>query len=112
MNHFKPTRLQTFSFIASMPIIDFLLNYIIYDERVFQELRIWLVSFPVIYAIGVLSWSMHVVITHIIRQKYPGLKHASTRVALIALCVLFPSCRSACWLFFLYMICSTFLATL
>jgi sensor histidine kinase YesM len=87
MNHFKPTRLQTFSFIASMPIIDFLLNYIIYDERVFQELRIWLVSFPVIYAIGVLSWSMHVVITHIIRQKYPGLKHASTRVALIALCV-------------------------
>jgi sensor histidine kinase YesM len=87
MKHFKPTKLQSYAFIASMPIIDLVLNYIIYDEKIFHDWRIWAFSFPLIFAIGVLSWSTHVMIGHTIRQKYPDLKHTSLRVALLALCL-------------------------
>jgi sensor histidine kinase YesM len=88
MKHFKPTKLQTYAFIASMPIIDLILNYIIYDERIFQEWRIWVFSFPLIFAIGVMSWSTHVMIGHAIREKYPDLKHTSIRVGLLAFCII------------------------
>ena len=88
MKHFKPTKLQSYAFIASMPIIDLVLNYIIYDEKIFHDWRIWAFSFPLIFAIGVFSWSTHVMIGHAIRQKYPDLKHTSIRVALLALCLL------------------------
>ena len=64
---FNPTRLQTYTFVASMPIIDFLLNYILYDDRIFHSLNIWLVSFPLLFAIGILSWGTHVLISEKIR---------------------------------------------
>lgn len=44
-----PTRLQVFSFLASMPVIDFVLNYILFGEAVFQNGKIWLFSFPVLF---------------------------------------------------------------
>ena len=70
---FRPTKLQTYSFVASMPIIDFLLNYIIYDDRIFHNINIWLISFPLIFIIGLLSWSTHVMISEKIRINYPSM---------------------------------------
>jgi len=64
---FKPTKLQTYSFVASMPIIDFLLNYIMFDDRIFHSINIWLVSFPLIFVIGIISWGTHVLISEKIR---------------------------------------------
>lgn len=83
-----PTRLQLYSFMASMPIIDFLLNYILYDEMVFEDARIWLISFPLIFAIGILSWGTHVIISHLIRVRYPSLKDSAIRIFLLALCLI------------------------
>ena len=56
MRKHKPTKLQLYTFIASMPLIDFVLNYIMFDDHIFSNLRIWLISFPIIYIIGVGSW--------------------------------------------------------
>lgn len=80
----KPTRLQVFSFIASMPVIDVVLNYILYEERLFHDGKIWLVSFPLIYLIGVGSWRSQVGIQNWIHFKFPGLKQASRRILLLA----------------------------
>lgn len=102
MKYFKPSRLQTYSFIASMPIIDFLLNYIMFDHRVFDDLRIWLISFPLIFIIGILSWGSHVVISARIRERYPDLKHSAVRILLLSLCLI--PFMSACivFIFLLY----------
>lgn len=84
----KSTRLQWYSFLASMPIIDFLLNYIMYDDRLFHDINIWLVSYPLIFAIGFLSWSTHVLICQKIRNKYPELRHTGIRILMIAFCII------------------------
>lgn len=94
---FRPTRLQLYSFVASMPIIDFLLNYIIYNDRVFHSLNIWLVSFPLIFAIGILSWVTHVMISDKIRVNYPGLKQSGVRIVLLGFCLV--PFMSACVIF-------------
>lgn len=102
MKKFRSTKLQLYSFIASMPIIDFILNYIIYDDRLFHELKIWLVSFPLIFIIGIGSWTTHVYISNIIREKFPGLSQSGVRIALLSCCLI--PFMSACivFIFLLY----------
>lgn len=101
-NPMKPTKLQVYSFIASMPIIDVLLNYIIYDEKLFRDINIWLLSFPLIYIIGIASWRGHVFIGNRIRYKYPELKQTRTRVMILIFCLIPFMSFSVCLIFFLY----------
>lgn len=80
----KPTRLQVFSFIASMPVIDVVLNYILYEDRLFHDGKIWLFSFPLIYLIGIGSWRSQVGIQNWIHYKFHGLKQTRKRIVLLA----------------------------
>lgn len=98
----RPTKLQIQSFVASMPIIDFLLNYILYDERVFSDYRIWLFSFPLIYLIGVFSWRGHTLIGNQIKYRYPGLKQTRKRILILALLLVPFMSISVLAIFFVY----------
>ena len=40
----KYTKLQLYSFVSSMPIIDILLNFIMFEGRLFTDVKIWLFS--------------------------------------------------------------------
>ena len=71
-----------------MPLIDFLLNYILYDERIFSDIRIWLISFPLIYIIGIGSWRTHVFIANYTKIKFPELRQTKTRIMIMALCII------------------------
>ena len=96
----KPTRLQLFSFLTSMPVIDFVLNYILYDEQLFERSDIWLISFPLIFIIGVGSWRTQVTIQNYIQYKYPTLKQTRTRVALMASIIVPVMSLSVIFIFF------------
>jgi sensor histidine kinase YesM len=84
----KPTRLQVYSFLASMPVIDFVLNYILYDEALFQKGTIWLYSFPLIFLIGVGSWRSQVGIQNWVQYKFPAVRQTRTRVVLLAVLII------------------------
>ena len=98
----KPTKLQVYTFIASMPIIDFVLNYIMFDERIFSDINIWLISFPIIFVIGIGSWYTHTIISSAVNRRYPTLQQ--TRLRLVILSVSIIPFMSACVtvIFFLY----------
>lgn len=84
----KVSRLQLYSFIYSMPIIDVVLNYILFDEQLFRNLDIWLISFPLIYVIGIGSWRGHIYIGNWIKHRYPHLNQTRKRILLQVLCVM------------------------
>lgn len=98
----KPTRLQIYTFLASMPIIDVVLNYIMYDDRLFSDGRVWLISFPLIFLIGVGSWRGHVYIGNWIKHRYPELRHTKTRIMLQAFCLIPFMSLSVTMIFFVY----------
>lgn len=87
-NKLKATRLQLYTFLASMPIIDVILNYILYDEQLFRDWRIWLFSFPLIYLIGLGSWKGHVMIANLVNNRYPNLKQTRKRLLILGFSVL------------------------
>ena len=83
----KPTRLQVFSFMASMPVIDVVLNYILFDDMLFHDGSIWLLSFPLIYLVGIVSWRSQTWIQNWIQVKFPGLKQTSLRIILLGVLI-------------------------
>jgi len=98
----RPSKLQLYSFIASMPLIDFLLNYVMYDDRIFKEIKIWLISFPLIFIMGMGSWRGHVLISNITKRKYPELRQTKIRLLIMALCIVPFMSFSVCVIFFVY----------
>ncbi|HEY0679196.1 MAG TPA: histidine kinase [Chitinophagaceae bacterium] len=98
----KPTRLQLYTFVASMPVIDVILNYIMYDERLFRDYTIWLYSFPLVFFLGLLSWRGHVLIGNLIKRRFPELRHTKTRLLLLTICILPFMSLSVTFILFLY----------
>lgn len=94
---FRPTKLQIFSFVASMPLIAFVVNYILFKDQIFNNIRVWLISFPLLLFIGTLSWATHLMISDKIRVNYPGLKQSGVRIVLLAFCLV--PFMSACVIF-------------
>lgn len=103
MKHWQRiSTLQLYSFIASMPIIDILINHIMYGEEIFHNPKIWFISFPLIFLLGAASWFGHMVIGNSIKIKYPSLKQTKTRLLIHILCIVPFMSVSVCVIFFLY----------
>ncbi len=102
LTELRPTRLQVYSFIASMPVIDFVLNYILYDDAVFRSGAVWGYSFPLIFLIGAGSWYMQSVLQNWIQQRYPTLKQTRERVKRMALIIIPTMSVSVAVIFLVY----------
>jgi two-component system, LytTR family, sensor kinase len=102
MKQIKPTRLQIYSFLFSMPVIDFILNYILFDDAIFEKASVWLLSFPLIFLIGIGSWRSQVSIQNFIQFKYPSLKQTRTRILLMTSLIVPVMSLSVTFIFFIY----------
>jgi two-component system, LytTR family, sensor kinase len=94
MKFIKPPKLELYSFLISMPLIDVAWNLILFEERFFTDARVWYISFPFIFAIGIASWLSHVQYSYNIERRFPGLDQTKQRITgkvLIFLLVMTPS---------------------
>ncbi|HEX5625013.1 MAG TPA: histidine kinase [Saprospiraceae bacterium] len=90
----KPPRYQIVGFWLSMPFITLALSYILYDERLFNDWRVWVVSYPVIYLIGYFSHYCHSIYDYLLRMRFPSLSETRKRVfykAAVNLFIMTPS---------------------
>jgi sensor histidine kinase YesM len=98
----KSTKIEWYSFLASMPLIDLGLNYILFDERLFHDYRIWVVSFPLIWTAGIVTWYFHVMYSHNAQRKYPEISQSTQRIILKCLVNIFIMSPAILIIFFLY----------
>ncbi|MBK9270352.1 MAG: histidine kinase [Saprospiraceae bacterium] len=97
-----PPRYQYIGFLSSMPVICFFLSYILYDKRVFTDWEIWAAAFPLLYAIGYVSWRTHYIYDHFIHSKFPSLDETRKRVLYIIPINLFVMTPSVLFIFFIF----------
>ena len=83
MNPWKPTKVEWITFFALMPILDVVLNNLLFGGRMFRESDIWKYSFPIIFVQGFASWYLHIVTMHWYRLQFPHLNQALLRVTLL-----------------------------
>ncbi len=98
----KSTKVEWYSFLASMPLIDLGLNYILYKESLFHDYRIWLLSFPIIWIAGIVTWYFHVVYSHYAQRKFPEISQSTKRIILKCFVNIFVMTPAVLIIFFLY----------
>jgi sensor histidine kinase YesM len=67
-----------------MPVLALLINHILFGVRAWQELNIWLFSFPIIIAFGLITWYLHIFSMHRLRQIFPDIQQTPLRLTLLA----------------------------
>lgn len=102
MKIITPPRLELYSFLFSMPLIDLVLNLILFKERFWTDSKVWFISYPLIFVIGIASWLSHVQYAHNIQLRFPELHHTRSRVIWKVLMFLFIMTPSVLLIFFLY----------
>ena len=102
MRFFKAPKHKLQTFLLSMPLIDVVLNLIIYKQRFWTDINVWLISFPLIFIIGMGSWYLHSVYEDFIEKKYPELAQTSRRVFWKAMVVFLVMSPSVLVIFFVY----------
>ncbi len=76
----KPSTFYVWCFWLSMPLITLAWIYILYNERMWTDWRVWAITYPVIYAIGYISWYSHVQYNELVTKKFPSLEQTGKRV--------------------------------
>lgn len=89
MRLIKPPKLEWYSFLFSMPLIDVIINLILYKQQFWSDYRIWLVSFPLLFAFGTISWYSHISYDNFIEKKFPELSQSRKRIFFKALVLIF-----------------------
>jgi hypothetical protein len=98
----KSTKVEWYSFLASMPLIALGINHILYNDRVFEDYKIWVISFPLIWLAGVITWYLHVIYSHSIQRKFPELNQTTKRILAKCLVNIFVMTPAILIIFFLY----------
>ncbi len=84
MNLFKPTKIEWITFFTLMPVIGFILTYLLFGDRQNQS-EVFIDSFPVVFSIGFISWYLHILSMHWLRVKFPEFRQTIFRLFLLAI---------------------------
>lgn len=79
----KHVALRLIGFLIAMPLVAWLLTYILYDEHLYTDWRIWLLSFPFIFFLGYLTWLLQIWCLNKIQVRFPALNQTTTRVLIM-----------------------------
>ena len=79
MKFAKPKRFYVWCFWLSMPLITLAWVYILYDERMWSDWRVWAVTYPIVYLLGYGSWFAHVQYNEYVDRKFPSLQQTLKR---------------------------------
>src|SRR5690349_15243098 len=98
----RPGKIEWLSFYTGMPLICLLLNGLLFGRSGFNDYRVWVYSFPLIFAQGFISWYLHIAVMHWLRRRFPHISQTSLRLTLLAFAHIFLISATYISLFYAY----------
>lgn len=89
MKLIKPSKLDLYSFFLSMPFITLAMNLIMFEDRVWNDSKVLVISFPLLYILGFIGFYSHVQYDFWIEKKYPSINQSRRRIIARALILFF-----------------------
>lgn len=96
------SKLQWHAFLATAPVLWCALNYILYQEAALQDLRVWLLSIPLIGLPGLALWFFHRLLDQRLKQRFGEASQAGLRLSLQALALLLVVSGFTLFVFWVY----------
>jgi two-component system, LytTR family, sensor kinase len=81
----RPSRLEWISFFILMPFLCLLLNYLLFGKIFFTDPDKWMISFPLIFLIGFISFYIQIITMRWLRLKFPDVRQTSLRLTILTL---------------------------
>ena len=85
MNIWRPTKVEWATFYVMMPLLGIAVYYLMLGHQGFH-LQTFIPAFTVIAAIGILSWYLHIISMHLLRNWLHEFRQTLLRLILLALC--------------------------
>jgi two-component system, LytTR family, sensor kinase len=79
----RPNPIEWKTYFFLMPGLLLVLNYLLFEERLWQDHRIWLFSFPVIAIASLGSWYTHILVMHWLRERFSDWRQTTARVLIL-----------------------------
>lgn len=102
MERLNIPKLNFVSWVLSLPPILLAFHLIMYENRLWQDINIWLISIPLFTFLSFLSFYGHVQYGHWVENKYPDLADSGRRIFLKAMVQFFIMTPSIGLIFLLY----------
>jgi len=83
-NWLKPTGVEWLSFLAMMPLVSILLNYVLFRSRLWTDSEVWMYSCTLVFALGFLMWYLHIAVMHWLRKIFAPLHQTTLRLVILA----------------------------
>lgn len=84
MNPWKPDRTEWRTFLVLMPVLNVVINLLLFGRRFLAEPPLMIASFTVLSVIIFISWYLHIASMHLLRVRFPNLSQTLPRVLLLA----------------------------
>lgn len=98
----KIPKLELYSWMLSMPFILLAFHLILFDDRLWKDINIWLISFPFFTLISFFSFYGHELYGKWVENKYPALEQSLRRISLKCLVQFVVMMPSIGLIFFIY----------
>ena len=83
MKWIKPARQEWKAYCIIIPLLAFLMNYLMFGHRLLAESGLFLKSFPVVFLLASVSWWCRTVIMYRLRQRFPHFSQTVRRLVLL-----------------------------
>ncbi|MGV3656882.1 MAG: sensor histidine kinase [Chitinophagaceae bacterium] len=84
MNIIKPAKQEWKAYFVIIPLLAFLMTYLMFEHRILSEWRLMLFAFPVVLVLASLSWWARTIIMYWLRYRFPHFSQTPKRLALLA----------------------------
>lgn len=81
----RPNKMEWITYFTGMPTIAVVLNLLLFGNRVWHDADVWLYSFTFIVAQGWVSWYLHILTMHWLREVFPDIRQTVRRLAILAI---------------------------
>jgi two-component system, LytTR family, sensor kinase len=85
MNPWKPSKIEWITFFLLMPVLDLVLNSLLFGPRFFSHFPTFIYGFVAVYLIGFVSWYLHIASMHLLRVTFPEFSQTPKRVVLLGI---------------------------
>ncbi len=102
MIFYKPPRYHFLGFLYTVPFVACAVNFILYGDRIFRDVKTWIIAFPLILLSCLVSWYIHYQYTERVRRRFPQLKQTKQRVLYIVLIFVFVMIPVVLGVFFIF----------
>ncbi len=102
MKLIKPGKLELYTFLFSMPLIAMVLNLVMFEDCLWKDMRVWYISLPLLFVIGMMSWYSHIMYDDWMERKYPELNQSKQRILRKSMVIFLLMTPSVLLIFFVY----------